>query len=336
MVLSGGFHLVVGLQYAEESLGIDEGVVHVVVDAVQLADWSADVSEKHHVVHDFSDGHSRVVNQDEIGRQNDDEHRSNLLEETLQAVEKVGLLARVQLQIGHFLLQSCLLVGFGLLAIERFYDVHALDDAQNALADGLMTSENTSSSAFHSRGLNVGHPEVERHDAKSHETHINVGDKHEAEGENSAREEGQNLDEEVVYCVAHAHDASVDSRLQFARLVAFAIEERHSEREDAVHHLQRHVARDQNAHPLAIVSLAESNDGADDFLAQKDDGNDGQKLDSLAPMKTLGLLHHGIDGIYRTVQHHSIYLRHQRADERQDECHNNQPFIGQNKGQNVT
>ena len=229
-----------------------------------------------------------------------------------------------------------MLVGFGLFAIERFYDVHALDNAQNALTYSLMTSEDAPSSAFHSRGLDVGNPEVERHDTQGNKPHIDICCKHQSKGKNGAREEGQNLDEEVVYRVAHAHDASVDSRLQFARLVAFAIEECHAEREDAIHHLQRHVARDQNAHSLTIVSLAESNDGADDFLAQKNDGDDGQKLDCLAPMKTLGLLHHRINGIYCAVQHHSIYLRHQRTDERQDECHNNQPFIGQNKGQNVT
>ena len=38
-------HLMVGIEDGKEAFGIDQRVVHVVVDAVQLADGSADVGE---------------------------------------------------------------------------------------------------------------------------------------------------------------------------------------------------------------------------------------------------------------------------------------------------
>ena len=86
-VSARSLHLLVSPQDAEESLGIDKGIVHIVVDAMELAYRRTHIGEEHHVVHDLTNRHARIVDQHEIGRQDDNEHRAYLLEETLQAVE---------------------------------------------------------------------------------------------------------------------------------------------------------------------------------------------------------------------------------------------------------
>ena len=85
------------MQDAKESLGIDQSVVHVVVDAVQLTYGGADVGEEHDVIHDLAYRHAGIVYQHEVGRQDDNEHRTNLLQKAFQTVEEVALLAGVQL-----------------------------------------------------------------------------------------------------------------------------------------------------------------------------------------------------------------------------------------------
>ena len=100
-----------------------------------------------------------------------------------------------------------------------------------------MSTENASSTTFHLRGLDIGHPEVERHDAQRHETHVEVGCEHQSQGEDGTRKQWQNFDEEIVHRVAHAHDTSVYARLQLTRFVALAGEEGHAEGKDPVEHL---------------------------------------------------------------------------------------------------
>ena len=126
LMCAGGFHLVVSIQNAKEPLGIDERIVHVVVDAVQLSDGRADVGKEHHVVHNLTDGHARIVYQHEVGRQDDNEYGTNLFEETLQTIIKVALFARVQLQSRHVTLDGGLTVGLDLFAVERLDDGDAL------------------------------------------------------------------------------------------------------------------------------------------------------------------------------------------------------------------
>ena len=61
MILTGILHLVMGVQDAEKALGINQGVVHVVVDAMQLADGSADITEQHDMIHYLTNTHTRIV-----------------------------------------------------------------------------------------------------------------------------------------------------------------------------------------------------------------------------------------------------------------------------------
>ena len=141
-----------------------------------------------------------------------------------------------------------------------------------------MTAEDAASPALHSCRLDIGHPEIDGHDAQGHEAHVEVGGEHQHEGEDGAGEERQNLDEEIVHRVAQAHDASVDTRLQLSRLVALTAEEGHAERQDAVYYFQRQVAAHQDAHPLAVVALEERHHRSHQLLAQQDDADDGKYL----------------------------------------------------------
>jgi len=129
-ILARGLHLVVSLQNAEESLGIDEGVVHVVVDAVQLPDRRADIGKEHHVVHDFSYRHAGIVDEHEVGREDDDEHRAYLFEKTLQTIEEISLATRAELLVGHRALDGSLSLRLYLLAVERLDDGDALQDVE--------------------------------------------------------------------------------------------------------------------------------------------------------------------------------------------------------------
>ena len=309
-VLACGLHLVVGMQDTEESLGVDERVVHVVVDAVELPDGRADVGEEHHMVHDFSDGHAGIVDEHEIGGEDDDEHGADLLEKTLQTVEHITLLAGVELQVGHRALDVGLASRLYLFAVERLDDGDALDDVEDALAHRLMAAEDAAPPAFHPIGLDIGDPEVDGDDAERHESDVDVGHEHQHEGEDGTGEERQDFDEEVVDGVAEAHDATVDTRLQFARLVALGGEERHPERQHAFHHAHRQVAAHEDAHTLAVVALEEGHQGGDDFFAQEDDGDGGEDAHGTAPGE-LRLLDEGVDGIDGTVEHHGIDLGHE-------------------------
>ena len=330
------FHLVVGLKNAKETLGIDERIVHIVVDAVQLADGGTDIGEEHHMVHDFSDGHARIVGQHEIGRQDDDKHGAYLLQKTLQTIEEITLLAGVELQVGHGALQISLPAGFDLLAVERLDDGDALDDVEDALTDRLMSTEYAAPSALHALGLNVGDPEIDGHDAECHQSDIDVGSKHQYQGQHGTCEERQDFDEEIVHRVRQAHDAPVYTRLQFASLVALGGEESHAERKHPFDHPQREVAADQDAHALAKVALEERDTRGHDLLAQQDGGDDGQDARGTAPRKAVGARDERVDGIDRAVKHHGIDLCHQRPDEREHQRQRHQPTIGQHERDDVT
>ena len=61
MVVARILHILLAFHQLKESLGVDEGVVQVVVDAVQLADRCADIGKEHDVVHNLTDGHAWIV-----------------------------------------------------------------------------------------------------------------------------------------------------------------------------------------------------------------------------------------------------------------------------------
>ena len=71
----------------KESFCIDQGVVHLVEDAVKLGDRSSHIGEKHHMIHDLTYGHPGVFDQDEICCQYDDQYGSDLADKTFHSLE---------------------------------------------------------------------------------------------------------------------------------------------------------------------------------------------------------------------------------------------------------
>ena len=127
------FHFVVGSKNAKEAFGVDECIVHVVINAMKLADGSTHIAEKHNVVHDLTNGHAWVVGEYEIGSEDYDEYGSYLFEEGFEAVEEIALTTNVHLLVGHVLLNLFLFQGFNVLAIKRFDNRHAFKNVQDAL-----------------------------------------------------------------------------------------------------------------------------------------------------------------------------------------------------------
>ena len=216
---AGIFYLVICLEDAKEAFCVDKGIVQVVIDAVKLADGCTDIGEEHHMIHNLTNGHARIVDEYEIGGQNDDEHGAYLLQEALQSVEHKALAACTELLTCQAVLNGCLTVGLYLLTIERLDDGDALDDVQNALTDGLMAGEDAATTAFHTFRLNIRHPEVKRYDTQGYQSNIDISDEHEYKGQHGTGEEGQYFDEEVVDRIAETHDSTVYARLKLTCLI---------------------------------------------------------------------------------------------------------------------
>ena len=266
MVLACGLYLAIGMENAKEPLGIDQGIVHIVVDAMELADGGADVGKEHDMVHNLTYRHARIIDEYEVGCEDDNEHSTNLFQKTLQAIKEVGFLAGGELQIGHGALDGGLTIGLYLFAIERLDNGDALEDIQDALGYSLMAAKDTSTPTLHLGGLDIGDPEIKGYDAEGHEAYIDIGDEHKGQGQYGTGKEWQNLDEEIINRIRKAHNATIDARLELARFVALAGEERHTEREDALDDAQGEIATDEDTHALAIVALEEGDNGAHHLL----------------------------------------------------------------------
>ena len=225
---AGRFPFAVGIEYVEEAFGVDEGVVEGVEDALQLGDGSCDVGKEHDVVHDFTDGHARVLDEHEIGGEDDDEHGAYLLHAALGSVEAEGGLAHEHLVVGELGLYVPLLAALDGLAVEGFDDVHALDDADDAA--GFLFSEmaHVLSPAFEPTRLPDGDEDVDGYDEEGYESDVDVGGKHEDEGKEGTCEEGQEVDEDALHGGGEAAYALVDTGLEFAGLVAAPREEGHA------------------------------------------------------------------------------------------------------------
>ena len=230
------FHFIVGMKDAKEPFGVNQGIVHVVIDSVQLTYGGTHIGKQHDMVHDFTDSHARILDEHEICGEDNDEHSAYLFQKTLQTVEEIALLTRAQLQVSHSALNLGLAVSLDLLAIEGFDNSDALYDVQNTLADGLMPTKNTPSASFHSFGLYVSDIEVNRHDTYGYQPHIDIGHEHQHQRQDSTGEQRQNLYEEIVDCVAQAHDSPVYARLQFSGLISLCREKCHSEGEHSFDH----------------------------------------------------------------------------------------------------
>ena len=160
LVTARGLDLVVGIEDVEESFGIDKGLVHIVEYHLKLADRGYHVGEQHDMIHDLTDGHAGIADEDQIGRQDDDEDGADLLHEALEAVEEEADLARGHLVVCQTNLQVQLLVALDALAVERLDDVDALDDVHDAVALLLVVGAHLSPPAAKLLGLEPGDQEV--------------------------------------------------------------------------------------------------------------------------------------------------------------------------------
>ena len=154
---------VVGVEDVEEAFGVGEGLVHLVVDAVELPDGRRHVVEQQNVEHDGPNGNLPIEHQ--VGRQDDDEHHANLLDEGFEAVvEEVGF-AGFQLGGHEVVLHAGLLLALVVFAHEALDDHNGVDDVDEALALLLAQAAQAAAHAVELVGLPVADPEVDRQDA---------------------------------------------------------------------------------------------------------------------------------------------------------------------------
>ena len=132
-----------------------------------------------------------------------------------------------------------------------------------------MGAKDTVAPALHTPTLHSGNPEIHRDDDSGHQSDIDVGGIHQHQGQHGTGEERENIDEEILYSVAEAHDSPVNSRLQLAGFVAFLAEIRHAELQNAVHHTQREVAAHMDANLFSEETLSEGNQGRQYLFAKQ-------------------------------------------------------------------
>ena len=86
-VIARRFQFSVSIDNVKVSFSIDQSIVQVIENALKRRDWSSHIREQHDVIHNLTDGHSRVADKDQIGCKDDDQDRSGLAYETFQRVE---------------------------------------------------------------------------------------------------------------------------------------------------------------------------------------------------------------------------------------------------------
>ena len=316
-VFAAGLHLRVGVQHVEEAFGVDERVVHVVEDALQLGDGRDDVGEEHHVVHDLADAHSGILDENQIRREDDDQHRSYLPHEALEAVEVERHLACLHLVLGHLVLYVQLLLPLDLLAVERLDDRDGVDDVLDALALGLQVGAHFAAPALQALGLPDGDPEIHRNDAQGHKSYVHVGREHQDEGEGGAGEQRQQVYEEILHRARDAAHSLVDTRLDLAGGVRVGVEEGHAEGEHLFDDGLRQVARHEDAHPLTVVVLGEGDSCGEDLLSQQHRRDNDEDAGGAAPGEIRA--YQRVDGVHGAVQHYGVDLLHHGPNEREDE-----------------
>ncbi len=324
-VAAAGLHLRLRIQDVEEAFRIDERVVHIVKNALELCDGGDDVGEKHHVVHDLTDGHARVLDEHQIGREDDHQHRTHLLDEALEAIVVEAHAARLHLVGRHLVLDFQLFVRLNLFPVEALDDIDGVDDVLDALALAFQVRAHFPPPSLQALGLPVGNPEIHRDDPQGHQPHIDIGREHEDEGQQGAGEQRQQVDEEILHRARKAAHALVDTGLDLSGSVFRRVEERHLESEHLLDDRLRQVPRNKDAHPLSEVILRKGDERRQDFLAKQDYRNDNQDFRSLSPGKVRA--DERIDGVHRPVQHNGVHLRHQGPHQRKDEGDDDQPAV---------
>ena len=105
----------------------------MVEDALELGDRGGDISKEHDMIHDFTDGHTRIFNEYQIGRQYDDEYGTSLSDETFPSVEIEGSLANEHLIVCKLCLQLPLFLAFDLFPVEGLDDIDAFNNVHHSV-----------------------------------------------------------------------------------------------------------------------------------------------------------------------------------------------------------
>ena len=297
-----------GVEDAEEALRVDQRVVHVVENALQLGDGGNDVAEQHHVVHNLTDGHTRILAEHQVGGEDDDQNGADLLDKALKAVVVEGDLTGLHLVLGHLVLDIQLFLGLNLFAVETLDDVDGVDDVLDALALAFQMRPHFAAPPLEPTRLAVGDPEIDGHDAEGHESHIDIGGEHQDQGEQGAGEQRQQVDEEVLHGARQRADALVDTGLEFAGGVVAGVEKGDPEGEHLLDNALSQVAADVDAHPLAEVVLCKGDQGGEHLFAQQHNADDGHNAGRLSPAEVGA--DERVDGIHGTVEHDGVDLRH--------------------------
>ncbi len=308
------FQLAFCIDDVEVTLRIHQGVVQVVEDALEGGDRGRHVGEQHDVVHDLADRHPGIAAEDEIGGEDDDEHRAGLAHETLQGVETEGGAPDAELVAVVAFLEFRLLPQFDLLPVEGLDDIHALEDVHDAAAPPLVETAHVLAGTRQFLSLERRNPEIDGDDGQGRQAHVHVGRENEDERQDGTHDHRQQVDEEVLDGARDAAGALVDARLEHAGGVVAPGKEGHAILEDPFHDAQGQPLGDVDPEFLTEDTLPERDAGPEDFLPEQDDTDDGQYLRRLRP-REFRRSHQGIDGIHGPVQHDGVHLREQGAEE---------------------
>ena len=268
------------------------------------------------MVHDFTDGHARILDEHQIGGKNDDQHRSHLFHKALDAVVVKTDPAGFHLILRHLILDVQLLARLDALPVEGLDDADGVDDVLDALALGFQVMAHLPSPSFEPPRLTDGNPEIHRHDGQGHQPHIDIGGEHEDKGQEGAGEKRQQVDKEILHRTGQTAHALVYTGLHLSGGVVVLREKGHAEGKHLFNHRLRKVPGHENAHALPVIVLRKSNKGRQHFLPQQHRGDDGKDARRLVPAEIRA--DESVDGVHRPVQDNGVHLLHERAHQGED------------------
>ena len=218
-----------------------------------------------------------------------------------------------------------LLLCFNLFPVETLDDVDRVDDVLDALAFRFKMAAHLPAPAFEPPRLADGDPEIDRDDGQGHEAHPHIGREHQDQSQQGAREQRQQVDEEVLDRAGKAAHALVDPGLELAGGIFARIEKSHPEGHDLFDDALGQVPAHEDAHPFAEVILGESDQGREDFLGEEDNRDDSHDTGGPGPLE-IGP-DKRVDRIDGPVEDNGVDLGHERAHQGQDQGDGNQPFV---------
>ena len=151
------------------------------------------------MVHDFTDGHTRIFDKYQVSGEDNDKHGSHLSDETFPSIEIERGLSYLHLIVGKFCLKFPLFLAFNGFPVERFDDIDAFDDIHYSVAFLFTEVAHVPSPSLQSVCLSDGYPDIDRYNEQSGKTYIEIGCKHQDEGQDGTHEQRQQVDKEVLY-----------------------------------------------------------------------------------------------------------------------------------------